>query len=71
VSAPAKREGKAVPAKTNYFHERERLLPRGIAPMTRWRTQVFVLTSRNARPATEFFGPPSSRVVERGAQIEC
>jgi KUP system potassium uptake protein len=39
--------------------------------MARWRKRVFVLTSRNARSATAFFGRTSSRVVELGARIEC
>ncbi len=61
---------KAVPARTSYFLGRERLLPHGTSPMARWRKRVFVLMSRNARSATEFFGLPSNRVVELGAQIE-
>jgi KUP system potassium uptake protein len=31
---------------------------------------LFVIMSRNARSATEFFGLPSNRVVELGTQIE-
>jgi KUP system potassium uptake protein len=31
---------------------------------------VFVLMSRNARSATDFFGIPPNRVVELGAQVE-
>jgi KUP system potassium uptake protein len=38
--------------------------------MPRWRKQLFAVMSRNARPATEFFGLPPNRVVELGAQIE-
>ena len=36
----------------------------------RWRKRLFVLMSRNARSATEFFGIPPNRVVELGAQVE-
>jgi KUP system potassium uptake protein len=39
--------------------------------MARWRKKPFVVMSRNARSATEFFGLPPSRVVELGAQFEC
>jgi KUP system potassium uptake protein len=42
------------------------VLPR----MARWRKKIFVLMSRNARSATEFFGIPPNRVVELGAQVE-
>ncbi|MDB4907648.1 MAG: kup [Gemmatimonadetes bacterium] len=38
--------------------------------MARWRKKLFVLMSRNARSATEFFGIPPNRVVELGAQVE-
>ncbi|HEX4683666.1 MAG TPA: potassium transporter Kup [Gemmatimonadaceae bacterium] len=38
--------------------------------MWRWRKKIFVLMSRNARSATEFFGIPPNRVVELGAQVE-
>jgi KUP system potassium uptake protein len=38
--------------------------------MSRWRKLLFMLMSRNARSATEFFGIPPNRVVELGAQVE-
>ncbi|HET9425160.1 MAG TPA: potassium transporter Kup [Gemmatimonadaceae bacterium] len=38
--------------------------------MARWRKRIFVIMSRNARSATEFFGIPPNRVVELGAQVE-
>jgi KUP system potassium uptake protein len=38
--------------------------------MARWRKKIFVVMSRNARSATEFFGIPPNRVVELGAQVE-
>ena len=38
--------------------------------LARWRKKVFVLMSRNAQSATEFFGIPPNRVVELGAQVE-
>jgi len=42
------------------------VLPR----MARWRKKLFVVMSRNAKSATEFFGIPPNRVVELGAQVE-
>jgi KUP system potassium uptake protein len=58
------------PGETSYYLGRERLIPRGPARMARWRKQLFVFMSRNAQPATQFFGLPPNRVVELGAQIE-
>jgi KUP system potassium uptake protein len=58
------------PSETSYYLGREQLIPTGAAPMARWRKKLFVLMSRNARAATEFFGLPPNRVVELGAQIE-
>jgi KUP system potassium uptake protein len=60
----------AAPMTTSYFLGRERLLPRGSAGLARWRKAIFVLMSRNARSATDFFGIPPNRVVEMGAQVE-
>ena len=34
------------------------------------RKRIFVIMTRNARSATEFFGIPPNRVVELGAQVE-
>jgi len=42
----------------------------GLPRMARWRKGIFVVMSRNARSATEFFGIPPNRVVEMGAQVE-
>ena len=55
---------------TSYYLGRERLLPTGRARMARWRKKLFVFMSRNAQPATQFFGLPPNRVVELGAQVE-
>ena len=71
VMALAARQGLAtVPMDTSYYLGRERLLPVGASPMARWRKHLFVFMSKNARSAAEFFGLPSNRVVELGAQIE-
>ena len=38
--------------------------------MARWRKKLFVVMSRNARSATEFFNIPPDRVIELGTQIQ-
>jgi KUP system potassium uptake protein len=58
------------PNETSYYLGRERLIPTGESPMAGWRKKLFVVMSRNARSATEFFGIPPNRVVELGTQIE-
>ncbi|HJU88757.1 MAG TPA: potassium transporter Kup [Gemmatimonadaceae bacterium] len=73
------------PVETSYYLGRERLIvrrdrqppleivpgePKPPKPLNRWRKKLFVLMSRNARSATEFFNIPPNRVVELGAQIE-
>jgi KUP system potassium uptake protein len=55
---------------TSFYLGRETLLTSGPARMWRWRKQLFAILSRNARPATSFFGLPPNRVVEMGTQIE-
>ena len=37
--------------------------------MALWRDKLFLLMSRNATPATEFFGIPGNRLVELGTQV--
>ncbi len=60
----------ARPMETSYYLGHERLLPTGTTPMAGWRKRLFVLMSRNAQSAAQFFQLPSNRVVEMGAQIE-
>ena len=60
----------ARPMETSYYLGRERLILTGKGRMARWRKQLFVFMSRNARSATEFFNIPPNRVVELGTQIE-
>jgi KUP system potassium uptake protein len=61
---------KVRPGETTYYLGRERLLPSGRSALASWRKRLFILMSRNARSATEFFNIPPNRVVELGAQIE-
>jgi KUP system potassium uptake protein len=58
------------PATASYFLGRESLLTTGPAKMAGWRKALFAFLSRNARPATQYFGLPPNRVVELGAQVE-
>lgn len=60
----------AKPSETTYYLGRENLLPTGSKPLATWRKRLFIFMSRNARPATQFFGIPPNRVVELGAQME-
>ncbi|HEX6057797.1 MAG TPA: potassium transporter Kup [Gemmatimonadaceae bacterium] len=55
---------------TSFYLGRERLIPTGTGPLARWRKKLFVVMSRNARTATEYFNIPPNRVVELGTQIE-
>jgi KUP system potassium uptake protein len=55
---------------TSFYLGRETLLTTGRSGMARWRKWLFSAMSRNARPATAFFGLPPNRVVEMGTQIE-
>ena len=58
------------PADTTFFLGRESLLTTGKAKMAGYRKSLFALMSRNARPATAYFGLPPGRVVELGVQVE-
>ncbi|MBV9774790.1 MAG: KUP/HAK/KT family potassium transporter, partial [Gemmatimonadetes bacterium] len=58
------------PGQTTFFLGRETLIPSKRPGMAFWREHLFAAMSRNARPATSFFGLPPNRVVELGAQIE-
>ena len=60
----------ARPMETSYYLGHERLLPTGSTKMAGWRKRLFVLMSRNAQSAAQFFQLPSNRVVEMGSQIE-
>jgi len=61
---------RARPMETSYYLGREMLLPTGSSRMAGWRKRLFIVMSRNAQSAARFFGLPSNRVVELGAQIE-
>ncbi len=72
VMAQARASGIPIdpPADTTFFLGRESLLTTGKAKMAAFRKTLFALMSRNARPATAYFGLPPGRVVELGVQVE-
>jgi KUP system potassium uptake protein len=61
---------KTVESDTSFYLGRETLLTTGRTGMSAWRKALFVVMSRNSRPATSFFGLPPNRVIELGTQIE-
>jgi KUP system potassium uptake protein len=54
---------------TTYFASRETLSANADQGMVLWRDKLFLLMSRNATPATEFFGIPGDRLVELGTKV--
>ena len=57
-------------ARTSYFVGREKLIAAGHSGMARWRERLFKRMAQNAQSATAYFGIPSNKVVELGAQVE-
>jgi KUP system potassium uptake protein len=55
---------------TTYFLGREKLEVKDGRGMARWRKNLFAFLSRNARPASDYFGLPTDRVLEIGMQLE-
>ncbi len=55
---------------TTFYLGRETLIATGRSRTARWRKKLFIVMTRNAQPATAFFGLPPNRVVELGAQIQ-
>jgi KUP system potassium uptake protein len=53
-----------------FFLGKETVLPTARPGMALWRERLFAFLTRNAQPATAFFGIPPTRVVEIGVQIE-
>jgi KUP system potassium uptake protein len=56
-------------ARTTFFASRESLTAKDDQGMALWRDKLFLIMSRNATPATEFFGIPGNRLVELGTQV--
>jgi KUP system potassium uptake protein len=57
------------PMTTTFFASREALSARAGHGMALWRDKLFLLMSRNATPATEYFGIPGNRLVELGVHV--
>jgi KUP system potassium uptake protein len=57
------------PMRTTYFASRESLTAHRDQGMALWRDKLFLFLSRNATPATEFFGIPGNRLVELGVHV--
>ncbi len=57
------------PMDTTFFASREALSAKADQGMALWRDKLFLVMSRNATPATEFFGIPGNRLVELGTQV--
>ena len=57
------------PMDTTYFASREALIANDDQGMALWRDKLFLFMSRNATPATEFFGIPGERLVELGTKV--
>ena len=55
---------------TSFFLGRETLIPSIHPEMAEWRERLFVVMSRNAVSATDFFHIPAGRVVELGTQVQ-
>ncbi len=55
---------------TTFVVGRETVLSSDHPGMSRWREALFAFMSRNSTKAAAFFGVPSERVLEIGAQIE-
>jgi KUP system potassium uptake protein len=53
-----------------YYVGRETFLATGRGKMGRWSESLFAFLSRNAQPATLYFGIPPDQVVELGTQID-
>jgi KUP system potassium uptake protein len=57
------------PMDTTFFASRESLSAGKGEGMALWRDKLFLVMSRNATPATEFFSIPGNRLVELGTQV--
>jgi KUP system potassium uptake protein len=58
------------PMATSFFLGRETVMPTVHPPMALWREHLFVLMTRTAVSATDYFKLPPDRVVELGAQVQ-
>ena len=54
---------------TSFFLSRRALRVAPKSPMPRWQELIFIGLARSANDANQYFGIPSGRVIEVGAQI--
>ncbi len=57
------------PMETTFFASREALSAKADQGMALWRDKLFLVMSRNATPATEYFSIPGDRLVELGTRV--
>lgn len=57
------------PEKTSFYIGRENLVMAEKSSMARWRSNLFIIMSRNATDASSFFGLPPDQVVEIGVRL--
>ncbi len=57
-------------ARATFYVGRETVIPTERPGMALWREHLFAFMSRNATPATAFFGLPAEQVFEVGVQVE-
>ena len=57
------------PMTTTFFASRESLVASKDQGMAYWRDKLFLLMSRNATAATEYFSIPADRLVELGTKV--
>ncbi|MDR1311139.1 MAG: potassium transporter Kup [Burkholderiaceae bacterium] len=55
---------------TSFFVSRQTLIAGTHSGMLRWREYLFILLSRNARNAADYYQIPANRVIELGARLE-
>ncbi len=55
---------------TTFFTSRALIVSAPTPGMMKWRQWIFIMMSKNAMNATEFFKVPTNRVVEMGTRIE-
>ncbi len=58
------------PSRMTYYLGRETFLASGKGRMGKWSEMLFGFLSRNAQPATMYFGIPPEQVIELGTQID-
>jgi KUP system potassium uptake protein len=70
VTASAQRHFEITPERTTFFLGRETLVPTRSKGLGRCRQAAFIVMSRNAQNAAEFFRLPSNRTIEIGLPVE-